>query len=134
MSADEAMRRDHVCRNDPDKKVSHPFLKPTIGVKMEVAGRMSRLLGLTCYYRGGELPSRIVGIARREALGESTDADRDFVKQLKRLVTEMLPVSDNAPTGVLKLLACTATLLGHELEGTSKGDKVAGPGAGRGEL
>ena len=83
------MRRDHVRRNDPDKKVSHPFLKPTIGVKMEVAGRMSRLLGLTCYYRGGELPSRIVGIARREALGESTDADRDFVKQLKHLVTEI---------------------------------------------
>lgn len=124
MSAETAMQHDNARRCDPDKIVPHTLLKPAVGVRMNAAYRLAKLLGLERHWEGGDLPDRVVQIARREAFTSLTEGDRDFIKQLKLLVGEMQDLTNiTAKSGLLGLLGDAALLLGLALEGTTKGDK-----------
>lgn len=124
MSAEIAMRHDNARRHDPDKIAPHALLKPAVGVKMEAAERFAKLLDLERYCMGGDLPNRVVQIARREACKDLTDGDNIFIAQLKQLVSQMHDLAKaTAKPSLLGLLGDAATLLGLALAGTTTGDK-----------
>ena len=126
------LARDQMCsdaahRNDPDTstkhKPNHPLIAPALGMRMEMAARLGKLLGLAHLTSDCELPDRIVEIARRDALRESTEADIEFVRELKIVVSLMQHSNASTPPGFLGLLDAAAKLLGHALIGTGTQDK-----------
>ena len=86
--------------------------------------------GNTRYFKPAS--GRILDIARRETFKQSTDADKEWLRDLHALVSEMQPINANAvPKDVLGLLHRAALLLGMKLIGAAKGDmeRVTHPAA-----
>eukprot|EP00966_Prymnesium_polylepis_P171874 3974839-Prymnesium_polylepis.1 len=115
---------DAARRNDDG--LPNPMLKPAVGMRMVVAEDIAKWLGVDQLHKDCELPQHVVDIARRQRFQESTSEDRQFVKQLKALASQLdTPIQGgdiDDTLGLVQIMRGIATVCGMELVETKQGE------------
>ena len=112
-------RADNARRHEEGSSTPHPLLKPAVGMRMDAAERLAKLLDVERPYADCDLPQWVVDIARRETFKQSTYNDRTLLKCLQMLVMEL--GAKQQPTcgptgGILGQLKTAAIAIGMELD------------------
>ena len=111
ITARDQMERDRG-RSHVERRVAHPFLRVSKGLRMEAAEDCARLLGIESMFREADLPQRVVDAINREKNQvKLEDGDDAFVSALRTLASTLQTSAVGQLPSVLRGIARACGML-----------------------